>query len=789
MWTRIANFILGYRLYLLLLLTVVTGLMAYLGRNVTITTKFAELVPKHAEDYKVFESFKEHFGQDANAMIIGYQDSSLYNNVEVFNDYYSLCDSINSMKEIGTVLAIPQLPNLKAHKRKRIFYSEKIFSGPVTSKEELTTKINTIKNIKFYDGQIFNSKTGASIIYIPIKKEYVDLPVRKVRVKQIMALAQEFGDKHNMRPAFAGLPYLRTVKTATTETEIKIFFSLSILITALILYVFFRSLTSVFFPILVIVTVVVWTYGTMGVLEYQITSLTGLIPTILVVIGIPNAVYLINKFHQEFAHHGDKIKALTNVIKRIGVVTLITNFTTAIGFLVLVSADITILKEFGVVAGINVLSTFIISIILIPVVFSYLPEPSTKQLKHLDFGLINGVLSKINSIVSKHRKFVYIIAALIVLVASYGVWKVKAVSYMTDDMPEDDPAKISLQFLEKNFKGTLPLEIIINTGDSTWYKHEENIYRINEFEKFLGSQEHLSRSLSIVQITKALKQAYYQGHPNYYDIPTSREIKSIGEFLVRTQKKAEKTGNSSSISFGGFNDKSSSGQVRISIKCADIGSKALNHLINDSILPKAKEIFKGVKIKGREPKDYPVQITGTSFLFLQGNTYLIQNLKQSLVLAVVLIAIIMAFLFKSTRMIIISLIPNIIPLVVTGAIMGYFGVALKPSTALIFSIAFGISVDDSIHFLAKYRQELYLTNFDVKKAVSLAIKETGASMMYTSIILFFGFIIFAFSSATSIVMLGILTSTTLLLAMLTNLIVLPTLLISFDKVSSRKLKK
>ena len=789
MWTKIANFILRYRLLLLILLVVSTGFMWYAGRNVKITTKFAELVPKHEQDYKTFQSFKEHFGQDANAMIVGLQDSSLYKDVDVFNDFYALCDSISSIEGLETILALPYIDELKVDKRKRIFYSEKVFDGPVKTKEELIQKNKRVKNIKLYEGQLFNSSTGASNIYIPFKKSYIDSTSRETMVWDIVTLVENFGKKHNIKPNFAGLPHLRTVKTKTTKEELTLFLILSLFVTAIILYLFFRSITSVIFPLLVIAAVVVWSKGTIGLLGYEITSLSGLIPTILVVIGIPNAVYLINKYHQEFAQHGDKIKALTNVIKKIGVVTLITNFTTAIGFLVLVSADITILKEFGVVAGINVFSTFFISIILIPVVFSYLPDPSIKQLKHLDFGLVNGLLSNINNLVQNHRKYVYIAAISIVVVASYGVWLVSAVSFMTDDMADDDPTKVSLVFFEKNFNGTLPLEIVIQTGDSTWFKHEENISRINEFEEFLERQAPLSKPLSIVQVSKGLRQAYYNGSPQFYDIPSSSEINAIGEFLIRTQRRAEKKGEKTTVSFGGFNDQKSTGMVRVSVKCADIGSKELNKLINDIIIPEAQRIFKGVSIKGGDPKDYAIQVTGTSYLFLQGNKFLIQNLKQSLVLAIILISIIMAFLFKSVRMIVISLVPNIIPLVVTGALMGYFGVPLKPSTALIFSIAFGISVDDSIHFLAKYRQELYMTDFNVKKAISLAIKETGASMMYTSIILFFGFIIFSFSASKSIVMLGVLTSTTLLMAMVTNLIVLPTLLLTFDKVSVKKLKK
>ena len=217
----------------------------------------------------------------------------------------------------------------------------------------------------------------------------------------------------------------------------------------------------------------------------------------------------------------------------------------------------------------------------------------------------------------------------------------------------------------------------------------------------------------------------------------------------------------------------STGQImRISLRIADIGSTKMDSLVNDVIRPKTEELF--------AESNLDLKITGTTLMFIKGNKFLIKNLIQSMIIAFVVIAIIMALLFRNFKMIVISLIPNMIPLLLTAGIMGYFGIHLKPSTALIFSIAFGISVDYSIHFLATYRQELFANKFMVPLAISNSIKETGASMIYTSIILFFGFVIFVLSEFGGTVALGKLTSITLLLAMLTNLIVLPALLLQFD---------
>jgi predicted RND superfamily exporter protein len=183
---------------------------------------------------------------------------------------------------------------------------------------------------------------------------------------------------------------------------------------------------------------------------------------------------------------------------------------------------------------------------------------------------------------------------------------------------------------------------------------------------------------------------------------------------------------------------------------------------------------------------YKLTITGKAYLFQKGTTYLVNNLVLSLSLAIVLISLFMAYMFRSFRMIIISLIPNLLPLLITAGLMGYMGIPIKPSTILVFSIAFGISVDDTIHFLAKYRQELIANRWRIKKSVFAALRETGVSMFYTSIVLFFGFSVFITSNFGGTVALGALISATLLLAMMANLLLLPCLLLSLERSIANK---
>lgn len=752
------------------ILTVFTVFMGYHATKIKMSYKLAELVPQSKHESQYFHKFKETFGQDANIMAIGFADSSIYT-LKNFQAYYRLCDRIDSLEGLNDVVAIPTVLKLVRNDRKRRFDYLPLFTASPSTEEELKTKLDEFKSIEIYKNQIYNPKNGVTALLVTLKEEYNDSKKRIKLLAEIEAEVDVFTAKTGIKAHYAGLPYIRTTMTKEVSTELRMFLLLSLAVTAIILFVFFRSFSAVFFSVLVIGVAVITTMGTISLFGYDVSLLTGLIPPIIVVIGIPNCVYLLNKYHQEFVKHQNKIKALSTVIRKIGVVTLITNFTTAVGFLVVITADITILREFGVVAGINVLGTFLISIILIPTVFSFLPDPSTKHTKHLEFKSMQYFLRWLEHVVLNRRSVIYTITVVLVMVCLWGSWKVYSVSYMVDDLPEESVIRKDLAFFEQNFGGVMPLEIVLNTHDSKSLKDVKFLQKLDEFQTFLTTIPELSSSVSILNFIKGARQAYWAGMPEFYGVPTNQDKGKILSYLLRSGKE------------GGSQDMvnnliDSTGQIRISIKVADVGSKRMDTLVHQVIMPEADRIFKSEVKEGETLITY--EITGTTLLFIKGNKYLVKNLREGLVMAIILIALIMAVLFQNIRMILLSIITNLIPLAITGALMGYMDIPLKPSTALIFSIAFGISVDDSIHFLAKYRQELFANKFNVKIAVQKSLNETGASMFYTSIVLFCGFIIFAFSNFGGTVMLGVLTSTTLLCAMITNLILLPSLLMTFD---------
>jgi len=620
-----------------------------------------------------------------------------------------------------------------------------------------------------FRSQIINKDNGALLILVALDRQVMNSDKRIQLIEDIQMIGSAFEKHTDINIHYAGLPFVRSVLTHKVKQEMFMFLMLSVFVTAIILLFFFRSWDAVLFPMIIIGVVVIWSMGSLALFGYKITILSGLIPPIIVVIGIPNSIYLLNKYHQEIDKHGNKMKALSRVIRKVGLVTLITNFTTAIGFLVLGLTEIMILKEFGLVAGINILATFIVSIILIPAVFSYLPTPHGKQLKHLQFKVIDRALTGLDLLVHRYKYRVFVVTGLVIVISVIGIFQIRSVSYMVDDLPENHVVIKDLRFFERNFGGIMPMEIMVDTGRKNGIIRQNVLQKINAFENFLDSIPSMSSPVSVVSLIKASRQAFYNNNPAYYSLPNNFDRNFILRYF-QNQSEQQELLNS-------FVD--STGQkMRISVNVADLGSLKMDSLIHHTIQPKIDQLF--------DQSEIQANVTGTSPLFVKGNRFLIENLRMSLILAFILISIIMAILYGNPRMILISLIPNIIPLLITGGIMGFFGIALKPSTALIFTIVFGISVDYSIHLLAKYRQELFSHGFFVPVAVSNSIRETGSSMLYTSIVLFAGFIIFAGSEFGGTIALGILTSITLLLAMFANLIVLPSLLLAFDDGKRKK---
>ncbi|HOX81786.1 MAG TPA: efflux RND transporter permease subunit [Chryseolinea sp.] len=773
MWNKIAEGIIRYRLPFIIMIGLITLFMAFFAAKVEMSYDFTRTVPPEDPDMIYLNNFKEQFGEDSNIIAIGMKDSAIYelNNFLAFRD---LTSNIKNIKGVVQVVAMPRLKMILKDTANTKFYLDNIFPDTISSQAQLDTLFDLMMNQKVYSNQLINWKNGAMMMLVSVQKEVMNSSARVAMTQELLDVGKVFEEKTKIELRYAGLPFIRTVVANALRQEMKIFLIASAVVTGIIMFVFFRSFRAVLFSMIIIGILVIWVLGTLVLFGFKITLLSGLIPPVIVTIGITNAIYLLNKYHLEFAKSQDKMDAIRMVVRKMGLAMFLTNLTVAIGFLTLLATDITILREFGIVAGINIMALFFVSLVMMPSIFYWLPVPSSKHLKHLDFKIMGAFLRQIDILVHRHRIYIYVVTLVITVISAYGISTLRSVSFMVDDVPEESQVKKDLNFFEANFSGIMPLEMVIEfkTKKRRPVLDVKNLAKVEEFENFLDSITVMSKPVSVLSFFKAAKQAFYNNNPDKYTLPT----KSEGAFILRYMK--GQTDNSGV--FNSFVD-STFTKMRISAQIADIGSAKLDSLVNDVIEPKMHSIFVST-----EKDTIQTAITGSTKIFIKGNKFLIDNLKESLMLAIILITLSMAFLFANVRMIIISLVPNILALMITAGLMGYFHIPLKASTALIFSITFGISVDNSIRFLAKYRQEILSNNFFIPKAVSDSILETGKSIMYTSIVLFAGFIIFAFSSFGGTIALGVLTSTTLVISMFTNLILLPALIMTFDKPKRKK---
>ena len=782
MWKRSGIFVIKNRLILLICLFAATGLMGYFASKVKLSYEFAKAIPVDNPKYQTYLDFKKKFGDDGNLLVVGVQTDSLFS-LPVFNAYANLSRQLKNIAGVEDVLSVPMVVSLHKDSMTQKISAQRVFADSIATQAELDSSVSKFYNLPFYRSLLYNPDTHAYLMGVRINKELLASAKRSRVVAAITAATDQFSKQANRDVHLSGLPLIRTVVSDRIQQEMKFFLLGSLLFSALILLLFFRSFNTMLLSLLVVIFGVIWSVGILYLCGYKISLLTALIPSLVVVIGIPNCIYFINKYHTSYLRRistspdtpsadlstSIKNQALVEMVSKMGVVTLFCNITAAIGFAVFALTKSAVLKEFGVVAGISIMVIFFTSFILLPAVLSYLPLPKASQTKYLNNHLLSSFLLRIEKWVLHHKAIVCSATVIILAFAIIGIFKLKSVAYIVDDLPKTDKIYTDLKFFEHHFKGIMPLEIVIDTKKPNGLRRPGVFERVDSLSNFIAAMPETNRPLSVSEGFKFFYQGFSEGDSTAYAFPNEAIISQMLRELNTVRNTAQKDNLSKMLL--SFMD-SSMQSTRISVSMADVGTKQLPGLI-DSIQQRIDQLF--------DTAHYNVQVTGTSITFQEGSRFIVNGLKESIMWAFLLIACCMFYLFKSVRILLCSLIPNLIPLVITAGIMGWIGVPLKPSTVLIFSVALGIAIDITIRFLVNYKQELPEYNNDVIATVSATIKNTGLSIVYTSLVLIAGFIIFCGSSFGGTKALGWLTSVTLLVATLTNLVLLPVLLLLTQK--------
>lgn len=837
---KIAQFILKNRIPIVILVLAMTVFMGFIGKDVEIRYQMPRFLPTDHVDWTSYKSFKENFGTDGFQILVGVKDDEFFT-PKKFNEWKKMGEEFKQMNGVDSVFSEALLYVIKKDDSLKKFHLKRLINEEITSQIELDSLSKQIRNYPFYEGSIYNDTNNFHVMLLIINQEFFDSKERGTFVKEIQEITKRYEQNYKSEIYLTGLPFIRASNLNNIKGELKFFTILSLIATIIVLFFFFRSFIVIGVASTIVALGAIWSMGLMGLFGFQITALMGLLPPLIIVIGIPNCVYLINKYQQVYIETKDKHLALKTIIIKIGHITLLTNATTAFGLGTFAFTDTLMLVEFGIVASVGILALFLITVLLIPIFFSWLPEPKERQTKHLEKGWLAKFLKILEHLATNKRKLVYLSTAAIVIVSVFGAYLLRSTGRIMDDLPNGDKAKTDLVVYQENLAGIMPFEVVLDLKKSGMYQNPKVLKKMDSVQRYLESHKEVSKTLSMVDALKFVNQAFYNGNPEKYELPKGRDKGFIKKYIKNNNEEG-------ALKLNSFID-STQTKTRISANLHDIGLEQLDSLI-EKVEPHIDKIFNpdkgGIdsliskiqyteKSKGRDlevidsllveypqienscialvretdeetadkwydeginksillgkGKDYLIDVanrtyvgvtlTGFTVPFTRGTKYLIFNLFISLLIAIVGISLLMSFLFRSFKMVLITILTNLIPLVFTAGIMGYLGVTLKPSTILVFSISLGIAVDDAIHYLAKYRQELKATGGDVRKSVYSALRETGVSMLYTSIILFFGFSIFIWSNYGGTQALGLLTSLTLLVAMLSNLVLLPALLLTF----------
>ncbi len=777
-WRYTVKAILRNRFIVLAVILGITVFLGYKAQQIDILYEYTQLLP---DDHPVsidYKNFKKLFGQDGAVLVAGCDDPKLFDK-DRFGDLYDLSQDIKKIQGIQEVVSPARIYRILKNDSLQRFDFQPVLTHRPSTQQEADSLGKIISELPFYDNIIFSKENKSYVIAITFQKKELTSVKRIAIVDSIKAKVDHYAKKYSIPVHYSGLPYIRSVVSMKIKDEVVRFLALGLIITSLILLIFFRSFTAVFFSLIVVCVSVIWSFGSIVLLGYKITVLSGLIPPLIIIIGVPNCIMLLNKYQFEYSRHQNKALALTRMIEHVGVSLFFANVTTSIGFAVFMLINTQILFEFGLVASLNIMATYLLSIHFIPVVFSFLPPPSVKHTRHLEGKRLNFILNTIDHWVHHYRRRIYAVVAIVFGIAVFGITKIRTIGYMVDDLPKDDPVYLDMKYFEKHFHGVMPFEISIDTRREGAALSDNTLRKINRLQKLLGTYKEFSRPVSVVEAVKFSNQAFHDGKPKHYILPNSLDLGKIAEYGSDAKSKQSY--------FKSFLD-STRRYTRVSAQMADVGSVRMDKLVKE-LKPRVDSIFNydlENKAWVSDSARYEVVLTGNSLMFLKGNDFLAGNLVESVGIAIILIALVMMLLFASPIMIIISNIPSLIPLLFTAGLMGFFAIPLKPSTILIFSIAFGIASDGTLYFLTKYKQELRKHQWSISKTVSFTLKETGVSMIYIAVILASGFSLFATSGFGGTRALGILIPVTLLIAYCSNLVLLPSFLLSLEKRITKK---
>ena len=753
LWSRITDWIIEHSRAIVVVVVLVTVYLGWWATRVQTDHRPGHFLDEDSDVVRDFERLSSLFDPSQDVLYVIFPDSDA-RDPSFLQDLDSLTQWIERQNGVTSALSLTNAPFLV-----RVGDSLQTTRLYDTSLPDSLID-QRIRDASYIRGLLMTNEGTAPAVIVRIDSEFNDTPARIVLVRSIERRASAVvGD-----PAMAGFPYVRSMYGERVTREAPLFTFLALAISLLMLYVTFRARRAVLLPTIVVALGIVWTVGLIALFDHRLNIVTSVLPALLVVIGMANSIHLTTKFYDRYHILADRRAAMKDTMRIVGLATFLTSLTTAIGFLVLELSGSRLLAEFGLFAALGVGVLYILSVTLIPISYIALEAPEATKIRIATDVRFSGMFDALARLTRRRAAAVILLSAGLIVTAIVGGSRISTDIFVFSDFYEDDPMRQNLRRFEEAYGGVLPMELVIVSNDEGRFRSISAVRGIDRLQQQLATFEGVGATYSVADLLKLANQAYFGGHPQAYRIPSGFELPFLQSAL---QSLEDHVREDLAGSLPQFTD-SSFAATRIYMGVDDVGTDRMN-AIADSAISLASDTFTG---------DYEVFATGTAIKATRSGENLVANLAVSLAIALAAISVIMALLFRSIRLTLISLIPNVIPLILVAGAMGFAGVVLKPSTALIFPLAFGIAVDDTIHFLAKYRM-VSAAGVPRDEAVVITLRETGKAILFTSLVLMGGFLVFTLSSFGGTVSMGALTALTLFAALIANLFLLPALLFRY----------
>lgn len=720
---------------------------AYFAANLTFSFSFEQFFPEGDEDLQFFQSFIEEFETDDNFLLV-----AIENDGDVFDSTFlaKFHDFALKSRDIPNITHSQSLTQLK-YPLKTPFG---ITSLPVIhlDKPELypSDKEKILQDERFVGTLISSDARSLAITMKNI--ESIGLPESKELLTELYSLLDQyhFHDYHLLgRAYFTDELVKMQIKEITYSTLISVF------LTALIMMFLYRKPIGVFIAMSSVGIGLLLFLGVLSMLGRELNALSALYPILMLIVGTSDVVHLMNKYLEELKNGQSKNAAIIITIKEIGLATLLTSLTTAVGFLSLYTSKVATIREFGVNSALGVMVAYVTVLVLTTAILSLFSKDQIIK-DNTKSHFWDNFLTKVNNTTILHPGRILMGTLLFSLICAYGISNISTNYHLESNLPTDSKLTQDFYFFENHYSGFRPMEYAVFAQNGLKANSYEVLMEVDKLETQIKKDPSVTSVISLNTMHKSLNQMNNGNQASAYKMPSTKR-----EF-IKNQRLIDRMPNLSSNIFISRD----STKTRISTRALDIGADSIK------AIGQKVDIFVQTQL---DPNIVKVRRTGTGLIMDKNAKYITQSLLQGLGIALIVVSILMGFLFRNIKMLLISLIPNFLPLLFAAGVIGFLGIELEAGVSIVFAIAFGIAVDDTIHFLSKYKLSR-LKGLTINKSIESTFKETGKAIIFTSIILFFGFLILLFSSHPPSVRIGILISITLLSAVVSDLLLIPILI-------------